>query len=121
MLKNAAHYADKWSSAGDNTDAFAEATRKRNKFLDRYCEEIGGDPHSLRRSYLEWEPEVSWGGRLRSIYKSESNFREMVKRFVSVGITEFIFLYPARKEQLPVFEKITSEVIPELKEQYNQS
>ncbi|MHA2347884.1 MAG: LLM class flavin-dependent oxidoreductase [Candidatus Hodarchaeales archaeon] len=121
MLKYSAHYADTWSSAGSNTDAFAEATRKRNKLLDRFCEEISRDPNSLRRSYLEWESEVSWQGGLMSIFKSEDNFREMVKRFVSVGITEFIFLYPYHKEQLPVFEKIAREVIPELKDQYSHS
>ncbi|UCG03219.1 MAG: LLM class flavin-dependent oxidoreductase [Candidatus Heimdallarchaeota archaeon] len=119
MLKYPAHYADTWSSAGSNTDEFAELTRKRNKLLDRYCEEIGRDPNSLRRSYLEWETDVSWKGGLMTILKSEKNFREMVKRFVDVGINEIIFLYPYHKEQLPVFEKIAREVIPELKDQYS--
>ncbi|MFX0125478.1 MAG: LLM class flavin-dependent oxidoreductase [Candidatus Hodarchaeota archaeon] len=121
MLKYPAHYADIWSSAGSNTDKFAELTRKRNNLLDRYCEDIGRDPSSLRRSYLEWETDVSWKGGLMSIFKSEENFREMIKRFVGVGINEFFFLYPYRKEQLPVFEKVAREVIPELKDQYNSS
>ena len=121
MLKYSAQYADSWSSAGSNTDAFAEETRKRNKFLDKFCEEISRDPNSLRRSYLEWESNVSWQGGLMSIFKSEDNFREMVKRFVDVGITEFIFLYPYHKKQLPIFQKIAKEVIPELKDQYNHS
>jgi alkanesulfonate monooxygenase SsuD/methylene tetrahydromethanopterin reductase-like flavin-dependent oxidoreductase (luciferase family) len=121
MLKYAAHYADTWSSAGPNADTFAEEIRKRNKFLNEYCKEINREPNTLCRSYLEWEREVSWQGGLMSIFKSEDNFREMVKRFVAVGITEFIFLYPYHKEQIPIFEKIAIEVIPELKDQYNHS
>jgi alkanesulfonate monooxygenase SsuD/methylene tetrahydromethanopterin reductase-like flavin-dependent oxidoreductase (luciferase family) len=120
MLKYAARYADIWSSVDHNTDASVEATRKRNALLDRYCEELGRDPHSLQRSLLEWEEGVSWSGGLMSIYQSEDNFREMVERFIDVGITEFHFLYPAREEQLPVFESIAGEVIPELKDQFNQ-
>ncbi|MFX0173085.1 MAG: LLM class flavin-dependent oxidoreductase [Candidatus Hodarchaeota archaeon] len=121
MLKYAAHYADTWSLAGPNRDTFAIETHKRNKLLNKYCKEISRNPNTLRRSFLEWETEVSWQGGLMSIFKSEDNFREMVKRFVAVGITEFIFLYPYHKEQLPMFEKIAIEVIPELKDQYNHS
>ncbi len=116
MLKHAARYADTWNTVGGNTDTFAEATRGRNKLLDTFCEEIGRDPHSLRRSYAEWDGEI---GGLMSFFESEDNFRELVERFVDVGITEFIFLYPCREEQLPVFERIATEVIPELKDQYN--
>ncbi|MHA2273847.1 MAG: LLM class flavin-dependent oxidoreductase [Candidatus Hodarchaeales archaeon] len=120
MLKYAARYADTWSSVGNNTDASLEATRKRNELLDRYCEELGREPHSLRRSLLEWEEGISWSGGLMSSYRSEENFREMVGRFVDVGITEFHFLYPAREEQLPIFENIAREVIPEFKERFSE-
>ncbi|MFX0125785.1 MAG: LLM class flavin-dependent oxidoreductase [Candidatus Hodarchaeota archaeon] len=120
MLKYTARYADTWSSVGNNIDASVEATRKRNELLDRYCEEIGRDPQSLRRSLLEWENGVSWSGGLMNIYQSEESFREMVERFANVGITEFHFLYPAREEQLPVFENIAREVIPELKERFSE-
>lgn len=119
MLKHTARYADTWNSIGSYIGTFEErleATRRRNEFLDRYCEEIDWDPQSLRRSYLVFEPEVFWRGGLISVYESEEAFREMVERYVEVGITEFILVYPYREEQIPVFEKIAREFIPELKD-----
>jgi hypothetical protein len=41
-------------------------------------------------------------------------------RAIDVGITEFLIYYPFSAEQLPMFEKIAREVIPELKEKYNR-
>jgi len=38
---------------------------------------------------------------------------------VDVGINEFILYYPFGEEQLPVFEKIAREVIPELRNLYS--
>ena len=53
-------------------------------------------------------------------YDSEKVFVDMVGKLVDVGITEFLLYYPFREEQLPMFEKIAREVIPELKEEYNR-
>jgi len=35
-------------------------------------------------------------------------------------VTEVLLSYPYRDEQLPMFEKIAREVIPELKAEYNK-
>ena len=55
---------------------------------------------------------------LSAYYESEDAFREMVRPFIDMGVTEVFLSYPYRDEQLPMFEKIAREVIPELKAEY---
>jgi len=121
MLKYAARCADTWNSFswGKTFEERLEETRRRNELVDKYCSEIGRDPGSLRRSYLMLDPEARRLGELISYYESEKIFRDMVRRYVDVGITEFILYYPFGEEQLPVFEKIAREVIPELRNLYS--
>ena len=54
--------------------------------------------------------------RAMFIYESSDAFTEGVERCFNVGITEFILAYPNVDEQIPMFEKIAGEVIPELRE-----
>ena len=119
MLKLAARYADTWNTLSmlTNFEERLEEIRRRNDLIDKYCGEIGRDPESLRRSYLIYDPEVRVGGLF--YYESEDAFRETVIPYIDMGITELLLYYPIREEQLPVFEKIAREVIPELKEKYN--
>jgi len=44
----------------------------------------------------------------------------MVRPYIDLGVTEVLLSYPYRDEQLPMFERIAKEVIPELKEEYNK-
>jgi len=60
------------------------------------------------------------GYGLINYYDSEKVFVDMVQKLVDVGVTEFLLYYPFRGEQLPMFEKIAREAIPELKEKYNR-
>jgi hypothetical protein len=60
------------------------------------------------------------GEGLLECYRSEDYFRELVSSFIEMGINEILVSYPCREEQLPVFENIAEEVIPELKEIYNK-
>src|SRR5512136_606543 len=61
MQKIAAKYADTWNTFG-GVDIKSPAemlalTSERNKYLDRFCEEIGRDPSTLRRSVLIYTQE----------------------------------------------------------------
>jgi len=122
MLKHAARYADTWNSfsIGNTFEEQLEETRKRTQLVDKYCSDIGRDPSSLRRSYLMYDVGARTKGGLINYYDSEKVFVDMVRKLIDVGITEFLLYYPFREEQLPIFEKIAREVIPELKEKYNR-
>ncbi|MHA2162668.1 MAG: LLM class flavin-dependent oxidoreductase [Candidatus Thorarchaeota archaeon] len=122
MLRIAARYADTWNSMSvcDNRDEQLEVTRRRIELMEDYCKEIDRDPRSLRLSYLASEREAFGGDGLFRYYVSGDDFRDMVKQFVDVGISEFILYYPNLEVQLPMFETIAREVIPELKEKYNK-
>ena len=113
-LKVAAEYADSWISYGAEfgapVDVVVEKTSRRNETLNKYCEKIGRDPGSIRRSLL------LFGAEANTAFASEDQFIEIIDRYTALGITEFIFFYPFfAPEQVPTFEKIAKEVIPELR------
>jgi alkanesulfonate monooxygenase SsuD/methylene tetrahydromethanopterin reductase-like flavin-dependent oxidoreductase (luciferase family) len=118
MLKIAARYADTWTTLGPAESL--EEIRHRNELIDRYCGEIGRDTSSLRRSYWFYYPDVEKQGGSFGYYESEEAFREMVRPYINMGMTEVLLSYPYREKQLPVFEKIAREVIPELRAEYNK-
>jgi alkanesulfonate monooxygenase SsuD/methylene tetrahydromethanopterin reductase-like flavin-dependent oxidoreductase (luciferase family) len=117
MLKLAARYADTWNSIpgartgewGASPDKMLELTRRRNQSVDDYCREIGRDPASLRRSLL------IFGSEAETVFNSVDAFERVVERYQSVGITEFIFYFPNKDEQIPVFEEIAKKTIPRLR------
>lgn len=76
--------------------------------INRARREIGRDPKTLRRSVL-----VS-GSEAETVFESTDTFGDVVKCYRDVGINEFIFYYPFKHEQVPVFEQIAREVIPNL-------
>jgi len=120
MLKLAARYADTLNtSAGGfgrraTQPASAEAVenvRRRNQLLDGYCEEVGRDPATLRRSLL-----AGGGANPDDPWVSAAAFRDFVGRYHEAGIDEFLFYYPSRMElQHGTFDQITQEVIPALR------
>jgi alkanesulfonate monooxygenase SsuD/methylene tetrahydromethanopterin reductase-like flavin-dependent oxidoreductase (luciferase family) len=118
MIKNAVRYADTWTTLG--SPKMLDEIQRRNKLADKYCDELGRDPGSLRRSYWIYEHSALARDGLLECYESEDYFRELVLSFVDVGINEILVSYPSREEQLPVFEKIAKNVIPELKKEYNR-
>jgi len=123
MLKYAARYADTWNtySTSNTFEEQLEETRNRTQLVDKYCSDIGRDPSSLRHSYLMYPvgARTRRGGMI-DYYDSEKVFVDMVQKLVDVGITELLIYYPFNAEQLPMFEKIAREVIPELKEKYSR-
>lgn len=116
MIKNAVRYADTWTTLGPAKNL--EEIRRRNEFAEKCCRELGRDPKSLRRSYWFYEHNILARRGSLSCYDSEDAFIEMVRPYIEMGITEILLSYPCREEQLPVFERIAKEVIPGLKEEY---
>jgi len=113
-LRIAAEYADTWVSFGADFGAphelVVENTQKRISYLDKYCEKIGRDPGSLRRSLLVF------GAEANTAFASEDQFIEIVERYTALGINEFVFFYPFfAPDQIPMFEKIAKETIPMLR------
>jgi alkanesulfonate monooxygenase SsuD/methylene tetrahydromethanopterin reductase-like flavin-dependent oxidoreductase (luciferase family) len=113
-LRIAADLADTWVSFGADfgspVEVVVEKTQKRIEFLDRYCEKIGRDPGTLRRSLLVF------GAEANQAFASEEKFIEIVKRYTSLGINELVFFYPFfAPDQIIMFEKIAEEIIPTLR------
>ena len=121
MLRYAARYADIWNSISfaSTLEAQLEETRSRLKLIDEHCSAIGRDPTSLRRSYLVFDAGARTSGGLFNYYESEEVFADMVQRFIDLGISEIGLYYPIRDEQLPMFERIARNVIPELRTIHN--
>jgi alkanesulfonate monooxygenase SsuD/methylene tetrahydromethanopterin reductase-like flavin-dependent oxidoreductase (luciferase family) len=117
MLKVTAKYADTWNSFGGDwgtpPEKMLKDTKKRNQMLDMYCEEVGRDPNTLRRSFLYFSPHSE------TVFDSEHDFRAFIQLYREIGITEFIFYYPIwyGKDQLHKFEFISNKVIPRLRKE----
>lgn len=115
MLKIAAQYADTWNTFGGmevkTLEEMINLTRERNTRMDEYCNEIGRDPSTLRRSIL-----IISNEEYKQLYGVPGGFEEIVKRYREIGITEIIFMYPFVPMLMPIFEQIVNEVIPRLKE-----
>jgi len=120
MMKYAARYADVWNTISSATtfEEQLDEVRARNKLVDKYCQEMGREPSSLRRSVMLSDSKARTRGGLINYYDSMDLFIEMVEKLVEVGISEFVIHYPYREEQLPMFERIAREAIPALKERY---
>ena len=119
MLKLAARLADTWTTIVSRERL--EVTRQKNELVDKYCKELDRDPRSLRRSFwLGDDGEILRNDGLFGYYESEDAFRETFTPYIDMGMTEVLLSYPCREEQLPVFEKIARDLIPELKEKYNR-
>ena len=123
MLKRAAELADNWNSISfaANFEAQIAETRERIRAVDAHCTKIGRDPRSLRRSYLMLDMQARQTGGLVSYYQSKEIFADQVRQVVDLGISEIGLYYPRRDEQMPMFEKIATEVIPKLKADYQRS
>lgn len=116
MLAIAARFADGWSSWGGygvETEAdFYKVTAERCVRFDELLDREGRHPETIRHSVVCFPPLTPW--------ESPDYFTEMVGRFRSCGIDEFVLYWPgswrpdASHEQ-HVFEQVTSEVIPALR------
>ena len=120
MLKCAAQHADVWNSLSfsQSFDEQLEETRGRIELIDRICSEIGRDPATLRYSYVMFDPQSRATGGSIAYYQSEEVFVDMARRLIDLGISEIGLYYPILDEQRPMFERIATDVIPQLRSQY---
>ena len=123
MLKVAAKFADIWNSMSfaDNFEEQYEQTQGRIEEMKNNCKEIGRDWDSLTRSYHMFDAKSRSSGGFISYYESEDVFIDMVEKMIALGMTEFNLYYPMLDEQMPMFEHIARNTIPQLKAKHNTS
>ena len=117
MIGLAAKYADTWNTmsfAKDFEQQLAE-TKTRIAQANAACERIQRDPGSLRISYNMFDAASRASGGHISYYESEQSFHDMANQLIALGVRELGLYFPMREEQVPMFERIALNVIPELK------
>jgi alkanesulfonate monooxygenase SsuD/methylene tetrahydromethanopterin reductase-like flavin-dependent oxidoreductase (luciferase family) len=117
MLELAVRHADIWNSLSflKSFDEQIAETRERVRQVDELCERIGRDPASLQRSYTMFDANARPKGGELEYYESVERFAEQVGRVIDLGITDIGIYYPLIPSQKPAFERIASDVIPEIK------
>ncbi len=116
MLKIAARHADTWNTLGGEFNAPPETVlgnlKRQTKLVDDCCSRIGRNPKTLRRSLL------IWGSEALTVFDSEEAFKETVKRYLDISISEFMFFHPDTAPAISsrAFKEIATEVIPEFRE-----
>ena len=115
MLKIAAKYADTWNSFGSedsraSAEKILENTKKRVELMEKYCDEIGRNPETLRCSLLFYSRHG------RTILESEENFRNIINQYKEIGIDEFIIYFPFfDSKNIENIKMIAKDVIPDLR------
>jgi len=109
-------YGDGWSQWGgyevETEEDFYRITAERCERFDDLVHREGRDPRSIRHSLVCFPPLTPW--------ESPEYFTDMVGRFRSVGIDEFVLYRPGSwlrpaPEEVAVFQQVAREVIPELR------
>jgi alkanesulfonate monooxygenase SsuD/methylene tetrahydromethanopterin reductase-like flavin-dependent oxidoreductase (luciferase family) len=116
MLRIAAAYADGWSQWGGydvETEAdFYRVTAERCARFDEVAAGLGRNPRDIRHSLVCFPPLTPW--------ESAEYFADMVGRFRSVGIDEFVLYWPNNwrpdsPREPEVFEQVATTTIPALR------
>jgi alkanesulfonate monooxygenase SsuD/methylene tetrahydromethanopterin reductase-like flavin-dependent oxidoreductase (luciferase family) len=117
MLAIAARFADGWSQWGGygvSTEAdFYAVTRERAERFDALVESHGRDPKRIRHSMVCFPPLTPW--------ESPGYFTDMVGRFSSIGVDEFVLYWPgswrteAAEKETRIFEEVAGSVLPTLR------
>ena len=118
MMRYAATYADTWNTmsfVAEFEGQLAEVADRMSR-MTGYCEAVGRDPETLRRSYLMFDANARQSGGHISYYDSPQAFADMADRLLDLGFTELGVYYPELQSQRPVFETIANDVIPALRE-----
>ena len=117
MMRHAARSADSWNSLSFHAsfEDQIDETRRRADLMDGYCAELGREPATLRRSYLMFDATARPRGGSIDYYDSTDRFEEMANRIVDLGMDELGLYYPLDARQVPVFERIATDVLPRLR------
>lgn len=115
MLRIAARYADGWSQWGGyevQTEAdFHRVTAERCDRFDQLAAGLGRDPREIRHQLVCFPPLTPW--------ESAGYFEDMVERFRSVGIDDFVLYWPGSWRDEPrgetVLREVTDTVLPRMR------
>jgi hypothetical protein len=120
MMQHAARHADIWNTMSFAADLDVQMAELADRcaLMDKITAGIGRDPDTLRRSYTMFDATARAGGGVIRYYESDDLFVDMVHRATALGVTEISMYYPALDAQLPAFERIATEVLPELRREH---
>lgn len=115
MLRLAAKHADGWSSFGgygvETEEDFYRVTAERSKRFDDVCTEFDRDPRTIRHSVVCFPPLTPW--------ESEDYFVDMVGRFSTIGVDEFVLYMPeswrAKPSEWAVMDDVAATHIPAMR------
>ncbi|MDF2092071.1 LLM class flavin-dependent oxidoreductase [Knoellia sp. 3-2P3] len=115
MLRIAAQHADGWSSWGGygvvTEEDFYRVTAERCSRFDDLAAGLGRDPRQIRHSLVCFPPLTPW--------ESPEYFADMVGRFRSLGIDEFVLYWPGSwrpdHSEDEVFREVATTIIPRLR------
>jgi alkanesulfonate monooxygenase SsuD/methylene tetrahydromethanopterin reductase-like flavin-dependent oxidoreductase (luciferase family) len=116
-MRIAARHADTWNSMSflEGFDDQVDETRRRLDAMTGFCDAIGRDPSTLRRAYLMFDATARPRGGSIGYYESVGRFEDMTGRLLELGVDEVGLYYPLDEGQVPVFERIASDVLPRLR------
>jgi alkanesulfonate monooxygenase SsuD/methylene tetrahydromethanopterin reductase-like flavin-dependent oxidoreductase (luciferase family) len=117
MMRHAARQADIWNSLSfhESFEAQVDETRRRTELMDEYCDALGREPSTLRRSYTMFDARARPRGGSIDYYDSVDRFAEMVSRIIDLGMDEIGLYYPLDERQVPTFERIATDLLPSLR------
>ena len=120
MMRHAARRADTWNSMSflESFDAQVDETRGRIAAMADACAAVGRDPATLRRAYLMFDAMARPRGGSMVCYESVDRFEDMVGRVIELGMDEVEIYHPLDERQLPVFERIATDVLPRLRAEH---
>ena len=117
MMRLTARHADIWNSLSflpSFEDQLVE-TRRRCLAMDDACAAVGRDPATLRRSYTMFDADARAKGGALGYYESVDRLVEQVERVVELGVSDIGLYYPLDPRQLPAFERIAADALPQLR------
>lgn len=117
MMRHVARRADTWSTMSFDVSFEVQVaeTRQRVERVEEACAAVGRDPATLGRSYLMFDAEARPRGGTYGYYESVGRFEEMAGRILELGIHELVIYYPPDDRQLPIFERIATDILPRLR------
>ena len=120
MMQITARVADIWNSLSfeQSFEAQLAETAERVQKMDGYCAAIERDPSTLKYSYVMFDPQSRASGGAIAYYENPAEFADMARQVIELGFSEIGLYYPIIEEQIPTFEHIARDVIPELRSQY---
>ena len=112
--------ADIWNSLHFDPDFEVQLTEiaPRVAKMDELCRDAGRDPETLRRSFTVFDAHARAGDGAIRYYDDPDLFVDLVQRLTALDMSEISIYYPSQAEQIPKFEHVAGEVIPQLRTEH---